>query len=91
MEKRVAITEFTKVSLKANEPFYLPLVNDETIKSISFKDKGLSFKISVVEEFKEITSGNIKEKDSTVLVNLKTKCLVVSVNADTVAEILTLK
>ncbi|CAA0158006.1 hypothetical protein [Tenacibaculum maritimum] len=90
-KKRPANHEIETLFLKKDESFYLPFKEGETVEKVTFKKKELVYKISVVEEFKEITRGVTQSDNAIVIIPIKTKCLVIMVNKEVGIEILTSK
>ncbi|CAA0260847.1 hypothetical protein R8G64_13090 [Tenacibaculum maritimum] len=91
MNTEQATQEITTVNLQKNEPFYLPIIGGEILESVIFLDKATTYKISVVEDFKEITEGTTTANNDIILLNLKTKCLVLMSNKATKVKLITIK
>ncbi|CAA0144694.1 hypothetical protein TM902_180027 [Tenacibaculum maritimum] len=91
MNTEQATQEITTVNLQKNEPFYLPMIGGEILESVIFLDKATTYKISVVEDFKEITNGTTAINNDIISLNIETKCLVLLANVDTKVKLITIK
>ncbi len=90
MKKRELKT--VELCLQVDKKAYLPFTEGERVTGITFKEKDVDVKVSVVEDFAEVATMKATSENSVLsLGNVKTACLVVEVNKPTDVEVLILK